>query len=294
MSNVATYTFGFNVSGGTGGTGCIGKDGSTGETGGTGSTGSTGGVGSRGESFKIDKHYEYFDGNSILDILSNMSITPGDVYIITVMHDVRANQNSPISISGDMSRHMIMYDGINWYDWGYFIGTTGGTGNTGTTGNTGAQGLPGIISSSTAPLNPVDGQHWYNTSTKLTYAWDSSRSKWLSISRITLLFGANGNLTSNNYIRPIAIVTNSAAGFNIIRNATIVSISSRKTDTNTSTISFRNNTTNLTSFSSGASRDYSNLNYNFDIAAGTILQMYSSGATISNPVIAVELAWRAS
>ncbi len=118
MPDVATYTFGFNVSGGTGGTGSIGGIGSTGGTGGVGaagSTGNTGGVGLRGESFKIDKHYQYFDGNSVLDIISNMSISLGDVYIITVMYDVRANQNSPISISGDMSRHMIMYDGINWY-----------------------------------------------------------------------------------------------------------------------------------------------------------------------------------
>src|SRR6056297_456446 len=159
-----TGTIGFSggtgASGGTGGTGGTGNTGNTGEignTGGsggtgniglkgeTGGTGGTGSVGERGEGFRIDENVSNFNETKITEIetTSNASVT--DVYIITIYNDARSDQSSPSSLNGDMSQHILMYDGTEWYDWGFFIGETGGTGPRGQSGGTGGTGNTGDI-----------------------------------------------------------------------------------------------------------------------------------------------------
>lgn len=109
----------------------------------SGGTGGTGNIGPRGESFRIDAHYENFTNSDVINVESDISISPQDVYIITILNDNRILKDTPSGISGDMSRHIVMYDGVKWYDWGQFIGDTGGTGGTGKTGATGATGGSG-------------------------------------------------------------------------------------------------------------------------------------------------------
>jgi len=154
------------ISGGTGGTGAVGNTGDTGATGATGDigntgatgdtgsigesgdngltggTGGTGGTGDRGESFNIDHHYTSFDESSVTAVEA-AGATPENVYIVTIYVDDRTNKTTPAGISGDMSKHVVMYNGTTWFDWGIFIGGTGGTGAQGLTGATGATGDTG-------------------------------------------------------------------------------------------------------------------------------------------------------
>lgn len=106
----------------------------------SGGTGGTGGVGPPGEPFRIDKYYLSFTNSDVVDIMSDFTININNIYIATILNDDRTNKNVPQELSGDISHHIIMYDGIHWYDWGLFIGDTGGTGGTGEKGGTGAIG----------------------------------------------------------------------------------------------------------------------------------------------------------
>jgi len=126
----------------TGDTGDTGDTGAAGENGLTGGSGGTGAVGDRGESFNIDHHYTSFDEAAVTEV-EGIGATSENVYIITIYNDDRSNLTLPAGISGDMSRHVVMYNGTAWFDWGIFIGGTGGTGAQGPTGATGATGATG-------------------------------------------------------------------------------------------------------------------------------------------------------
>ena len=136
------------VQGPTGGTGAQGIQGEAGDQGIQGPTGGTGDIGvqgPRGEGFNIDEFIPDFGEDDIIRIEEISGISSEDVYIITVFEDARSNQSIPAGIAGDMSKHMIMHDGVTWYDWGTFIGDTGGTGAQGGTGATGATGNTGEV-----------------------------------------------------------------------------------------------------------------------------------------------------
>lgn len=132
--------------GGTGGVGLIGATGATGATGGVGSPGATGGtgaVGERGEGFSIDESISSFTESEVTRIESISGISVENVYILTIFTDNRSNKTTPID--NDVSRHILMYDGSSWYDWGLFIGDTGATGATGGIGATGGTGNTGAV-----------------------------------------------------------------------------------------------------------------------------------------------------
>ena len=131
--------------GGTGGQGIQGEAGDEGPIGPTGGTGDIGVQGPRGEGFNIDEFIPDFGEDDIVRIEEISGITSEDVYIITIFDDNRSNQSMPVGIAGDMSKHIIMHDGVTWYDWGKFIGDTGGTGAQGGTGSTGATGNTGEV-----------------------------------------------------------------------------------------------------------------------------------------------------
>lgn len=54
---------------------------------------------------------------------------------------------------------------------------------------------------STAPVSPSGGDLWYHSTDQEMYAYDSSRSKWLSVTTYEAHFGQGGTLTSNHYMR---------------------------------------------------------------------------------------------
>jgi hypothetical protein len=72
----------------------------------------TGGTGEPGEGT-----YEYINTTDIGD---------NQDHRIVVFNDTRNDKNQPPEISGDMSRHGLIYDGDRWYDYGIVIGTHAG------------------------------------------------------------------------------------------------------------------------------------------------------------------------
>ena len=165
------------------------------------------------------------------------------------------------------------------------------TGSTGATGATGATGNAGILVLISPPSNPYSGQHFFNESDGITYSWDSSRSSWLSLTRLSLVWGVNGNLTNNNYVRPLGIVTSTAVGYYLNKLSTVISIGAVRSSTTSSNIYFRRSGVNITSFN-WTGTTYSDYGLNIELSTNTILQLYNSGATISNVVLYLEIAWR--
>lgn len=140
--------------GATGPTGTTGPTGDTGPTGQTGATGATGPTGAKGEAF-------FIDANGVLD--NNFATTPAgttnDFYLHLVTDDNRSTLfldgiDGPTGPKIDLSRHVIMYNGVQWYDYGEFTGLQGPIGNTGVTGSTGPTGSTG----STGPTGAVGPQ----------------------------------------------------------------------------------------------------------------------------------------
>lgn len=172
-------------------------------------------------------------------------------------------------------------------------GLTGATGNTGTTGNTGSIGSGGVIVQATAPGSPTTGQQWKNTTDNILYEWDSVRAAWLSVSKMTFAFSANGNTAANAYLKPDGVMANTGGGFYIGKTATITSINGRKTDTANVGLSIRNNTTALAAVVWGAVNNLTNMAYDLDLAAGVVLQIMVTGATAANAIVVLEVAWRA-
>lgn len=125
-------------------------------TGPAGVTGPTGHTGPKGEAF-------FIDDNGILDdnFPTGPSGTINDFYLWLVTDDNRSDLrltgiDGPTGAKTDLSRHVIMYNGTQWYDYGEFtglqgpagsngaVGATGVTGSTGATGSIGATGPTGL------------------------------------------------------------------------------------------------------------------------------------------------------
>jgi len=118
-------------------------EGISGEKGDTGDTGPIGPPGPPGEASSINSSGD-LDEAKVLDIETNSGASPIELYFYLVQSDIRSNQSLPVGISGDMSTHVIMYDGSTWSDIGAFVGIKGDTGDTGPIGPPGADGVDGV------------------------------------------------------------------------------------------------------------------------------------------------------
>ncbi len=133
----------------TGPTGSTGATGPTGSTGSTGATGPTGETGNRGEAFQIDS-YGVLNNITITNIKAS-GASSTNFYVFLVTTDSRtASQGLYPGIDPDehvksssLDKHVIMWDGTTWYDYGQFTGLQGPTGPTGETGSNGAIGPTG-------------------------------------------------------------------------------------------------------------------------------------------------------
>ena len=133
--------------------------------------------GLRGEGFKVD-----LTGPLTQAFVDNLTSTKVDgygvaisetnVYYYVVTTDERVNKNPPYALlsasEGDplLSRHIIMYNGTSWFDFGEFTGLPGEQGAKGATGAQGEQGLQGIqgiqgetgATGAQGPVGPVGPQ----------------------------------------------------------------------------------------------------------------------------------------
>jgi len=147
-----------------------------------GDTGSIGATGPRGESFSIDE-YNDLDEAKVTDIQDNSGASSSDVYFIVVVDDNRSNQNLPSSITGDMTGHILMYDGSSWYDFGQFTGVAGNDGNDG----------HGWFSGSIDPTSGLyeNDDHYLNTTSGEIFKKISG--SWSSIGNLSGPQGIQGN-----------------------------------------------------------------------------------------------------
>ena len=127
----------------------------------------------------------------------------------------------------------------------------------------------------------------------LLYAYDATRSKWLSVDRNTMGWGRNSGNTTNEYLRQFNGAQSNLNGWRMIRNGTITSISVqgnanqsywiriRKNDGNAPIVSFRVN---------GEGGHDNTVDVDFD--EGDYLQCYLQGNSIDYPQVFIEVAWR--
>lgn len=110
----------------------------------TGATGGTGFTGPRGWDLIINA-YGTLTEAFIATIESTIFYPQQYFYVVTI--DQRSNKTIPVGISGDMSLHLIFYDGNGgWHDLGPYTGLPGETGPAGAPGVTGPDGPRGAIS----------------------------------------------------------------------------------------------------------------------------------------------------
>lgn len=122
--------------------GIKGDAGDDGLDGNEGAQGVQGLQGSRGESFVVDES-DTLTTPKVASIQAQVDASIEDVYFLVVTTDSRIDQNVPIELSGDMSGHLVMYNGTYWTDFGQFTGTEGAQGENGSQGIQGLTGTKG-------------------------------------------------------------------------------------------------------------------------------------------------------
>jgi hypothetical protein len=105
-----------------------------------GESGPIGPEGPQGDPFHIDE-YNNLDEAKITSIETTSGGSPTDPYYLFVLVDTRSNQTLPASLNGDMSKHVVMFDGTVWFDFGPFTGIKGETGDQGPPGADGQDGV---------------------------------------------------------------------------------------------------------------------------------------------------------
>lgn len=129
--------------------GPMGQRGLQGETGPKGADGLNGAEGPQGAqgprgptgSALVPNDYGILDD----DRINNIQNRPGNYFfLVQDMGDLRTNQLTPTGISGDMSRHVIGWNGVNFTDYGPLTGAQGVQGEQGVQGVQGERGPQGI------------------------------------------------------------------------------------------------------------------------------------------------------
>ena len=135
------------VTGSKGQTGDQGIQGPAGATGVTGPKGQTGSQGPAGQNFVINNTTELNDP-LVSTIEGSGTYNPSNVYFLLATSDARNNDlnsgSDEISLSTDLTNHLLMWNGSIWNDLGQFTGVKGDKGDTGTTGAVGPIGVTGV------------------------------------------------------------------------------------------------------------------------------------------------------
>ena len=125
------------------------------------------------------------------------------------------------------------------------------------------------------------------------YAYDGTRSKWLSADEKHYFWGTN--VASGKYIQ-IGDAIGTTVGFRIPVNATITKVTASVSGGNlTKEIEIRKNGSSIAiktfSLVGGV---YTSINDNIDITAGDSIQVFigAAGGVVKNPVISVYLKWK--
>jgi hypothetical protein len=130
----------------------------------------------------------------------------------------------------------------------------------------------------------------------ILYAYDSVRSKWLSVQRMFLTFGKSGN-TKNQFLAfGAGSLYSNNAGYRLARNSTIVSVTGQLDASGTCTVNIRKNdsASDIATLGISAAIGASDVTLNVDLNANDYTQSYLSapGLAVQDPVVIIELAWR--
>jgi hypothetical protein len=157
----------------------------------------------------------------------------------------------------------------------------------------------GMVRQSTAPADISGDTLWYNNSSGQfeIYFYDTSRSKWLSVSVFTWTFGKDTN-ADDQYMGLATMGSPSdLTAFLAHSDLTVVGLGMRaRAGNSTKEFEFRKNGVlfgtpfNLVAF------EYSNTELNLDMSSGENLQIYvnAAGASVSDTTALVYLRKRAS
>lgn len=151
--------------------------------------------------------------------------------------------------------------------------------------------------SATNPVTPTpaDGDLYYDTALDLWMFYDGTRSKWLSVEKITYQAGRAGATTAGTFYRGInGMVLSTTAGFPV-QQGTIVGLELFKTSTTASTLDVGDGSSILATLSHGAAAGrYADFTVNGDISAGLLTcRNAPAGTTTQNVQILIHIRRRA-
>jgi hypothetical protein len=141
---------------------------------------------------------------------------------------------------------------------------------------------------------PAAGDLFYRTDLNLTFQYDSSRSKWLSITQMFLDWGSNS--ADGKYLN-IHGAAATQTGYLMPRNGTIIAVTAKCASGNQSkAFEIRKNNvgaTPLKSFSL-SSGSYSSINDNIDFSTTDYIQAFavSGGEPARDAVVMIIIGWR--
>jgi hypothetical protein len=141
---------------------------------------------------------------------------------------------------------------------------------------------------------PADGDLFYRTDLNLTFQYDGSRSKWLSITQMFLDWGSNS--ASSSYLN-IHGAAATQTGYLMPRNGTIITVTAKAASGNlTKSFEIRRNhdsVTPLVSFSL-VGGSYSTISSNVNFDATDYIQVFavSNGQPARDVVVLCTIAWR--
>jgi len=149
-----------------------------------------------------------------------------------------------------------------------------------------------IVPDSAAPTTKVvDGA--VSVVGGVLYAYDGTRSKWLSVDRKMVWAGRNANAT-NLYLRTVDSVATSVSGYRALRSGTITGLVAQTGSNSTWTLEIRKNgvTTPIASLSITTASGAQDATINVDFNAGDELEIFCNGSAVPTPVGGAEIAWR--
>lgn len=126
------------------------------------------------------------------------------------------------------------------------------------------------------------------------YYYDGAKSKWLSVSRLPLIFGKKG-LSKNQYLETVSGLVSSSSSYRLVRNSCVVSMSIQLEEQGTCTVSLRKNDeiTDLYSLTITNDRGISSILPNLNLSIDDFLQCFiSNTSSVDSPLVLLELAWR--
>lgn len=130
----------------------------------------------------------------------------------------------------------------------------------------------------------------------ILYNYDSTRSKWLSVQRMFLVFGRRGRVRNRWLAYSAGILPSNNSGYRLARNATIVSITGQLDKIGSCSVKLRKNDVNIniTFLDVSSALGNQSTTIDVDIGEGDYLQAFlqALGMPVHDPMVVVEIAWR--